>query len=72
MMLGCAFFLLPAETFFKAIAFTVHLQDVTAVSQSVEKSGGQLLRAEQLSPVGKRQVCGDNGRVSLIAIIDDL
>ena len=59
-------------TLLEAVALPVHLQDVNAVSETVQQGAGQPLRAEDLGPLVKGQVGGDQDRPSLVSLTEDL
>ena len=63
---------LGLPTLFEAVALAVHLQDVNAVSEAVEQSAGESLRAEDLGPLVEEQVGGDQDRPSLVSLAEDL
>ena len=56
----------------EAVAFAVHLQDVNAVSETVQQSADQSLRAEDLGPLVEGQVGGDQDRPSFVSLAEDL
>ena len=56
----------------EAAAFSVHLQDVNAVSTAVQLGVGQPLRAEGLDPLVEGQVVEDQDRASLVTLAEDL
>ena len=56
----------------EAVALSVHLQDVNAVSEAVQQGAGQPLRAEDLGPLVEGQIGGDQYRPSLVSLAEDL
>jgi hypothetical protein len=57
---------------FEPVAVAVHLEDVDVVGEPVEQGAGQALGGEDPGPLVERQVAGDDGRASLIALGEHL
>lgn len=49
----CARLLLFFHRLFEAEAFTIHLEDVAMVSESIQQSGGHAFALEDLAPVAE-------------------
>ena len=56
----------------KAIAFTIHLEDLAMVSQSVQQCGRHAFALEDLAPVAEREVAGDQQALAFVAVGEDL
>src|SRR4249920_2616052 len=52
----------------KAIALTIHFENVAAVGKPVQKRSGHPLSLEDLAPVAKRQVARDQHAGALVAL----
>ena len=61
-----------AAALFEAVAVAVHLQDVDMMGEPVEQSAGQAFGAEDLGPLLKRQIAGDQRGAAFVALAEDL
>ena len=52
----------------KAIALTIHLENVAAMCESIQERSGHPLSLEDLAPVAERQVTGDQHAGALVAV----
>jgi hypothetical protein len=56
----------------ESVAVTIHLQDVDMMGQSIEQRAGQTFGGEHARPLVERQVAGDDGRATLVALAEHL
>src|SRR5256885_7787715 len=56
---------------FEAIAVAVHFEDVDVVGQPIEQRAGQPLGPEHAGPLVERQIAGDEGGATLVALAED-
>ena len=56
----------------EAVAFAVHLEDMTMMRQTVQQSGRHPFALEDLDPFAKRQITGDQQTASFVAIGEHL
>src|SRR5712692_7040049 len=55
----------------KAIALTIHLENVAMMGEPVQERSGHALSLEDLAPVAERQVTGDEQAGALVAVAKD-
>src|SRR5260370_10849411 len=63
--------LLGSHRLAKAIALAIHLENVAPMGEPVQQRSGHPLSLEDLAPVAKRQVTGDQHAGALVAIAKD-
>src|SRR5260370_2027800 len=63
--------LLGSHRLAKAIAIAIHIENVAPMGEPVQQSSGHPLSLEDLAPVTKRQVTGDQHAGALVAIAKD-
>ena len=55
----------------KAVAFSIHLENVAAVREPVEQRSSHALSLEDLAPIAEWQITGDQQAGSLVAVAKD-
>ncbi|MFT5324336.1 MAG: hypothetical protein ACI8P0_002197 [Planctomycetaceae bacterium] len=68
----CARLLLFFHRLFEAEAFTIHLEDVAMVGESIQQGRRHAFALEDLAPVAKREVAGDQQAAAFVAVGEDL
>ena len=62
----------PGAGLLQAVTFTVHLQDMDVVRETVEQRAGQPFGAKYARPILEGQVRGDDGRAALVPLAEHL
>ena len=70
--LSCVCLVLASLALFEPITVAIHFEDLDVVGQSVEQRTGQPLGPEHAGPLVERQIAGDDGGASLVALAEDL
>lgn len=56
----------------EAVAFAVHLKNVTTVREAIQQCGGHAFALEDLSPIAKGEVAGDQQAGTFVTIGENL
>ena len=70
--LSCVWLVLASLALFEPITVAIHFEDLDVVGQSVEQRTGQPLGPEHAGPLVERQIAGDDGGASFVALAEDL